>query len=127
MGFGFLKLDKLEEARICFEQFVAKMGNGEPWLFDFQCQACIRGVPPGVAYICPACADNIICSECYAKRATGFQPKGCDMTHQYIEIGGEKWKALADGQVSEGETLEQWLHRQRQVFGVELSAHSNQT
>ena len=49
------------------------------------------------------------------------------MTHQYIEVGGAKWKALADGQVSEGETLEQWLDRQRQEPGVELSVAPNQT
>ena len=121
LGRCFLKLDKLEEARICFEQRVEKIWNGEPWLSGFTCDACSKDMPEGVAYICATCPDNDICSECYPKRADGYQPRGCEMTHQYIEVGGAKWKALAEGQVSEGETLEQWLHRQRQEFGVELS------
>ena len=122
MGFCFLKMDMLDEARICFERLVEKMWDGEPWLFGFTCDTCLKEMPPGVAYQCATCPDFTICSECYPKRATGFQPRGCDVTHQLIEIGGAKWKALADGQVSEGETPEQWLHRQRQEFGVELLA-----
>ena len=123
----FLKLDKLEEARICFEQRVVKLWDGEPWLCESKCDTCLREMPPGVAYQCAACPDNTICSECYPKRAPGYQPRGCEMTHQYIELGGKKWKkALADGQVSEGEIFEQWLHRQRQEFGVELSATPSQ-
>ena len=127
MGYCFLKLDKLEEARICIEQLMKKVGDGEPWFSEYMCTTCLRDMPPGAAYICAACPDNVICSECYPKRAPGFQPRGCDMTHQYIEVGGAKWKALPEGQVSEEETLEQWLHRQRQEFGVELSAQSDQT
>ena len=126
MGLCFLKLDKLEEARICFEQRAKKMWDGEPWLLDYKCDTCLRYMPPGVAYQCVACPDYTMCSECYAKRAPEYQPRGCEMTHQYIELGGKKWKALADGQVSEGETFEQWLHRQRQEFGVELSATPSQ-
>ena len=75
-----------------------------------------------VLCICAACPNNVICSECYPNRATAFQPRGCKMTRRYVEVGGKKWKALANGQVSDGETLEQWLHRQSQLFGVELSA-----
>ena len=127
MGFCFLKMDMLEEARICFEQKLEKMWDGEPWFLGFTCDTCLKEMPPGVAYQCAACPDYTMCSECYPKRPTGLQPRGCDVTHQYIEIGGAKWKALADGQVSEGETTEQWLHRQRQLFGVELSAQPNQT
>ena len=127
LGFCFLKLDKLEEARICFEQRVEKVWDGEPWLSEYKCDACSKDIPVGVAHICTACPDNTICSECYPKRADGYQPRGCEMTHQYIEVGGAKWKALADGQVSEGETLEQWLDRQRQELGVELSVEPNQT
>lgn len=126
MGYCFLKLDKLQEARICFEQGVEERWNGEPLLTNFNCDTCDRDLDTGTAYICAACPDNTICSECYPKRATAFQPRGCEMAHQYIEVGGAKWKALADGQVSEGETLEQWLHRQRQEFGVALSAQSDQ-
>ena len=125
MGHFFLKLDKLEEARICFEQRVEKIWSGEPWLKGFTCDACTKGMPVGVAYICAACPDNDICFECYPKRATGFQPRGCEMTHQYLEVGGAKWKALADGEVSKGETLEQWLHRQRKELGVELPVEPN--
>lgn len=121
MGFCFLKVDKLEEARICFEQLVEKMGDGEPLILSSQCDICSRDIPRGAAYICAACPNSVICSECYSKRADGYQPRGCEMTHQYIEVGGAKWKALADGQVSEGETLEQWLQRQRQELGVELA------
>ena len=125
MGFCFLKLDKLEEARICLEQLWD--GGEQPLNTGFGCETCVRHMPPGAMHICAVCPDFTICSECYPKRAPGSQPKGCEMTHQYIEIGGEKWKALSDGQVSEGETLEQWLHRQRQEFSVELSAQANQT
>ena len=127
MGNCFLKLDKLEEARICLEQRARKAWYGEPWFYDFDCDICSRDCPSGAIHICAACPNNVICSECYPKRATAFQPRGCEMTHQYVEAGGKKWKALADGQVSDSETLEQWLHRQRQQFGVELSAKSNQT
>ena len=128
MGFCFLKLDRLEEARICFDQRVEKVCDGEPFYPGYNCDTCDRGLPRGTAYICAACPDNIICSECYPKRAPGSQPRGCEMTHQYIELGGKKWKrALADREVSEGETLEQWLHRQRQDFGVGLPAQPGQT
>ena len=127
MGNCFLKLDKLEEARICLEQRAYQVLDGEPWYYDINCDICSKELPPGAMHICAACPNNVICSGCYPERTTGSQPTGCDMTHQYIEVGGAKWKALPDGQVSEEETLEQWLHRQRQEFGVELSAQSNQT
>ena len=125
MGCCFSKVDKLEEARICFEQLIEKMWDGEPWIVNSWCDTCSRDFPPGAAYFCAACPDSVICSYCYPKRAGGYQPRGCEMTHQYIKVGGAKWKALADGQVSEGETLEQWLHRQRQELGVELSVEPN--
>lgn len=116
-----------EEARICLEQSVKKVWVGEPWFHDYICDTCSQDFPPGAGHICAACPNNVICPECYPKRATAFQPIGCDMTHQYVKIKGKKWKALANGQVSEGKTLEQWLHRQRQQLGVELSTQSNQT
>ena len=124
MGFCYLKVDKLEEARICFEQLVEKMWDGEPLIINFQCDTCFQDISPGATYICVACPDSAICSECYPKRADGYQPRGCEMKHEYIEIGGAKWKALADGQVSEGETLEQWLDRQRRELGIELSVET---
>ena len=127
MGECFLKLDKFEEARICLEQRVKEVWDGEPWFYDYSCDTCSQDFPPGAGHICAVCPNNVICLECYPKRATAFQPRGCDITHQYVEIGGKKWKALANGQVSEGETLEQWLHRQRQQLGVKLSTKSNQT
>ena len=125
MASCFLKVDKLEEARICFEQLVRKRWDGKSLTTYFRCDTCFRDFSLGAAYFCAACPDSEICSKCYPKRAEGYQPRGCEMTHQYIKVGGAKWKALADGQVSEGETLEQWLHRQRQELGVGLSVEPN--
>ena len=127
MGYCFLKLDKLEEARVCVQQGVETVVNGQPWLFCFNCDTCFQDLVPCAAYICATCSDNVIYYECYPKRATAFQPRECDLTHQYVEVGGKKWRTLATGQVKEGEIFEQWLHRQRQQLGVELSSESIQT
>ncbi len=123
MGNCLLKLDRLEEARILFEQRVKKVWDGELWFTDLNCNTCSRDFAPGAMHICAACPNNVICSECYPKRATAFQPRGCKMTHQYVEVGGKKWKALANGKVSDGETLEQWLHRQSQNYQRNIIKH----
>jgi ankyrin repeat protein len=118
----FLHMREYDAARVCIEHGFRKSGKDET-IPGYWCDKCRDIGTPGSFWFCKTCANTGLCDPCYEKHIADDPVVGCSADHEYLELGGERWKNLEKGKVNaEGQTLKEWIDAMIEKYGVEDEA-----
>ena len=117
LGRCLLQLRDLEEARTVFEYRTRETHLG--LTHSAQCDSCKESYISGSRFVCWACRNIDLCSDCMAKYPTETPNPRCS-DHDFLEVPGPYWNDLKEQNSKHpkrpfvnmrGETLGEWLKR----------------
>jgi hypothetical protein len=113
--FFFLKY--YASARICLEARTIR-----PWWFEseiaYYCDLCEKEDGLKSLWACKDCSDLAgMCPSCYEGRTEEKIMPGCNIKHEYFEIGGLEWAKLGPGLVDkDGKTIDQFISELKEKY-----------